>query len=59
MADRDLTNEELLDELASADDPDDVIRLRALVAQRGLHSAALNMTPEQRRKLAEEQGYVS
>lgn len=54
----DLTDEDLLDELASSDDPDEIVTLRAVCAQRGLHSAALNMTPGDRRKLAEEQGYV-
>jgi hypothetical protein len=52
----DLTDEELLDELAAAEDPDEVIRLRALATQRGLRAAAFEIPSQERRRIAEEQG---
>lgn len=53
-----LTDDELLDELAVADDPQELVVLRAEAAQRGLWSAARSMTPAERREKAEREGGV-
>lgn len=56
--DRDLSDDEVLAELAVCDDPAEAARLRAIAAQRGLWSAARSMTPAERREKAEREGGV-
>lgn len=48
-----LSDEEILDELASTDDPDEVIALRLAAAQRGLHQAAASIPLAQKREIHE------
>lgn len=52
----DLTDDELLAEITAEDDPDEVIRLRAAAAQRGLWSSARLIPLREKQRISDDGG---